>query len=148
MLQSALEEIMKKDSVLITIPSRVIARDELPHHIEYPSCYIINTKPRTHSGEHWLALYYDGNKNAFFFDSYGQPPSAYRLEKFLEKTSKSWSCNRKRIQGYSSFCGYYCVLFLLFKSRNETLKFFSYFNSNYFLNDKKCTFWINKFKKN
>jgi hypothetical protein len=40
------------------------------------------------------------------------------------------------------------VLFLLFKSRNETLKFFSYFNSNYFLNDKKCTFWINKFKKN
>ena len=83
MLESCLELALKKDEFTSEMCCDVVARDELPTQVVYPSCYIINTKPRTHSGEHWLAVYYDPEGNADFFDSYGQHPSYFHLKTFL-----------------------------------------------------------------
>ena len=140
-----LEECLKKDMYTKNIFKGVLARDEVPTKISFPSCYIINTKPRKHPGEHWLAIYYEKNKVATFFDSYAQEPKVYKLKSFLSKTSKDYNYNKIRVQGKSSFCGYYCLLFLLLKARNRTDIFFKYFDNNLKLNDKKIQYFINLF---
>ena len=117
--QLTLEACLKKDDYTKKIFGRVIAIKELPIKPKYPSIYIINNKPRNHPGEHWLALYYDEYGVAHFFDSYGRSPSSYGLEKFLKGTSNEIQYNSKRIQGYSDYCGYYCLLFLLLRSRGK-----------------------------
>jgi hypothetical protein len=52
----------------------VFAINELPTKIKYPAYIIFNTKPRSHPGEHWLAVYINKEKEAYFFDSYGLSP--------------------------------------------------------------------------
>ena len=101
----------------------VFARDELPIHVKYPSCLILNTDKRNEPGEHWLAIYYDENKNAEFFDSYGNSPDFYNLTTYLNKTCKKWVANEQRIQGYfSKLCGLYCLFYLHQKCRDVSLK--------------------------
>ena len=137
MLETALETALKRDLFTNKLYGGVVARDELPIKVTYPSCFIINTRPRTNSGEHWLAVFYDKNGCADFFDSYGHHPSYFNLTTFLEKTSSSWSYNRRRIQVLSTHCGYYCLLYLFFRARMKSNKFFSFFSKNSLLNDKK-----------
>ena len=147
MLESAIETSLTRDPVTTKIYGGVIARDELPKEVAYPSCLVLNTKPREHRGEHWLAIYYDSKGEGDFFDSYGNHPSYFGLETFLNKTSTSWSYNKKAIQGLSSYCGYYCLLYLLMRSRNESHKFFQYFGKDSMLNDRKVRFNIERYNK-
>ena len=146
MYQTTIEKFLKKDDVINKMSGKVIARDEVPKTVEYPSCYIINTQPRSHEGEHWLAIYYDRHGNADFFDSYGEEPSKYGLKTFLDLTSTSWSYNKKRLQGFSSYCGHFCLLYLFFRVRNKSNVFFSTFKNNYFLNDKTITKLLDFYK--
>ena len=145
MNELTLRKCLEKDEFTQKLFKSVLARDELPTKISYPSCYIINTKPRNHPGEHWLALFYEKNGVATFFDSYAQSPDTYRLKSYLLKTSLDYQYNQKRIQGNSSFCGYYCLLFLLLKARNRSDIFFKYFTNNLELNDKIIQNFINFF---
>lgn len=135
MLETTINEIMKSDKVAQKIYLGTFARDELPKSLKFPCAFIINTQKRNQPGEHWLALYY--NKHGFcdFFDSYGFSPTQYKLESYIQETSKGWSYNERRIQGYSHFCGYYCILFILYKSRYRVREFFDQFSSNYNFND-------------
>ena len=146
MYSSQLTECLLKDKYTKEKFIGVLARDELPEHLKFPCCFILNTKPRNHRGEHWLAFYYDTEGKCDFFDSYGQSPSRYNLTDFINKSSRSrWFWNRKRIQGRSKFCGYYCLLFLLFRSRNKQNNFFNFFSNIYSKNDKKILNLINEF---
>ena len=110
--------------------------DKLPTKIKYPSGFILNNQKSTEIGEHWIAMYFDNQKNCEFFDSFGNGPKFYNLGNYLNKMCNGYnSFNKKKLQSdYSSFCGYYCILFLLFKARCFSLrKFLSYFrdsNSN------------------
>lgn len=115
----------------------VYARDRVPLKPTYPSCFILNTDPSREQGEHWLAIYYDNNGNADFFDSYGQHPTKYRLLSYLEKTSQNWIFNSNQLQHFfSKFCGHYCCLFLLFRCNNYTLDdFLSKFTDSQLTND-------------
>ena len=148
MLETTIEDCLKKDSVTSKIFLGVFARDELPKKVKYPSCFIFNTKPRNHSGEHWVSVFYDQDGRGIFFDSYGQSAKTFRMQSYMDKTSilKPYS-NLKRIQGNSTYCGYYCMLFLLTAARGQTQKFFDYFGDDYLKNDKKLAFLINKYKK-
>ena len=145
MNEITIKEILTRDIYTKKCFVGVFARDELPLINSYPCCFVFNTKPRNHFGEHWLAMYYDKNGYATFFDSYGMHPEFYKLEKYLKESSQDWTYNKKRLQGLSSYCGYYAILFLICKSRNETFKFFKYFDNNYYLNDKKILKFINEF---
>ena len=106
-----------KDIIAKKIFKGVFPRDKLPKSITFPSCFIFNTKPSTHNGEHWLAIFYNSNKEATFFDSYGFHPNKFNMVKYLENTSKNWILNDTQIQGVlSSSFGYYCIYFILFMS--------------------------------
>ena len=83
MIETALEEILKIDKDTKKIFLGVFARDELPKRVKYPSCFILNTQPRSQEGEHWLAIYFDHKRNCYFFDSYGNSPKYFGLDKYI-----------------------------------------------------------------
>ena len=136
MWETTLDDILTSDPVAKKVFLGTFARDELPLQPPYPSCLVFNTAPRSHSGEHWLALYYDDNGSCDFFDPYGMPANHFGMAFYLEKTSNIWKENKKRLQGSSQYCGYYCFLFLLFRARSKTIQFFQSFSSTLSKNDK------------
>lgn len=87
MQENVINSILKYDNVTSKIFKGVYARDELPLDLDFPSCFILNTHPRSKPGEHWLALYYDPKGNCYFFDSYGMHPTFYRLKTYISKTT-------------------------------------------------------------
>ena len=127
MIQTTLEECLMRDPYTSKIYGGVLARDELPVKVAYP--------------------YYDLKGHADFFDAYGNPPSYFKLEAFVERTSTSWSYNSIRVQGFSSHCGYYSLIYLLERSRNKSHNFFSFFSKNFLLNDLKVDHYISLFSK-
>ena len=129
-------KVLKADKFTSPIFRGVFPRDQIPINIQYPSCLIVNTHVSEQVGEHWLAVYYDKIGIANFFDSYGNHPDYFGLKKYLDYTSTGWNYNSKCIQSLNtSFCGYYCLLFILSRSRNISLHdFLKYFKSD---NDKE-----------
>lgn len=92
---------------------------------EYPSCFIFNNQKSIQPGQHWIAIYFSKNKIAEFFDSFGNSPKFYGIEKYLLKNSKSYKWNTKILQSkFSPYCGLYCALYLIIKCKNKSLNFF------------------------
>lgn len=130
---------IEKDSLSQKYFLGVLSRDELPTKIyKYPCCFILNTEKRNEPGEHWLAIFYNENQQATFFDPCGFSPAMYGLQSYLENTSKNWTFNKKRIQSFTSnLCGEICLFFIYFKSRNYSLDYFnSLFSNDYSKNEK------------
>ena len=138
---------IKKDIISYDIFLGVFSRDQLPSTrlLRFPCTFIINTDKQTEPGEHWLAFYYDKNKNATFFDPCGLSPKVYGLEAYLKNTSSNWSFNSKRIQSFFSvLCGEICIFFLYFVSRNFSLNFIlNLFSNNYEQNEKVILNFLN-----
>ena len=115
-------DIIKRDRHSRRFFIGVFSRDRLPLRINYPCCFILNTHKSNQPGEHWLAVFVDDQQKAEFFDSYGNPPSHFKLDKYLKQVSKSYSFNHVQLQSFSTkLCGYYCALFLLYRSKGFTL---------------------------
>ena len=145
MNEIAINEIMRNDKFSKKIFIGVYARNELPRKVPYPSCFVFNTQPRSESGEHWLALFYNSHGKCSFFDSYGLNPELYNLKKYIITTSNGrFDFNMKRVQGDSMYCGLYCVFFLILKSRNSSRLFYNYFTTNLKKNDKRITKLLNE----
>jgi len=136
MLETAIQNVLSQDVQTKKFFLGVFARDELPKSPPYPSCFVFNTAPREHKGQHWLGVFYDKNGICDFFDSYGIPAANFNIENYLDETSKSWNQNKKRIQGDSLFCGHYVILFLLFRARGKSKCFFQAFTASFSKNDK------------
>jgi hypothetical protein len=144
MLESTIEAILETDRVTKKLFLGCFASNELPLKPKFPCCFIANTKPRAHRGEHWVAFHYSEKGICHFFDSYGLEPSN-AFQNYLNETANSWFSNKKRIQGFSQYCGHYSLLFLLFKTRNKSLIFFNKFSSNYSRNDNIIKKLLNDF---
>ena len=88
-------------------------KDELPATVK-DGCYIINLQSSTDGqGTHWLSLFIHKN-NAYYFDSYGAPPSV-EIMKFVKKRKGCHMYyNNFIIQDLKSQnCGWYTLAFLL-----------------------------------
>ena len=119
-----INEILLHDRFTKKIYKGCFPIDKLPLKITYPCCFIVNNQKSNENGEHWVSIFYESNKTAVFFDSFGLSPKYYNLENYITSTSKSFSYNKIQLQSiFSSYCGYYCILFLLFKARNKSLNF-------------------------
>jgi hypothetical protein len=133
--ENLIEKILNKDLATKKIFLGCFARDELPAVPPFPSCFVFNTQARNQQGEHWLGLHFNSKGQATFFDSFGHDPHFYDLESYLSKVSGSWSFYKKRIQGSSDLCGLYCILFLVFCSRDKLVTFYNQFKNNQEKND-------------
>lgn len=135
MYENNIEDLLSKDKSCKSIFIGCFARDELPTIKNYPSCFILNTKPRASNGEHWLAIYINREKVLYFFDSYGFSPQFYDLNSFIDNNSILYEWNTNRIQGQKPYCGYYCVLFLLYVTRKKLHLFYNKFKNDFIYND-------------
>jgi hypothetical protein len=95
-------DILVADEFSKTPFKAVLASNELPSKVTYPSAYVINNKKKNHPGEHWIAFFYDEKGNVDFFDSFARGPSSYGRTNFFYKTSKSINNNKIRCQSFFS----------------------------------------------
>ena len=128
MYQQTIDQILKQDIETKKYFIGVFARDELPHQLTYPCCFVLNTQNRSEHGEHWLAFLYNSKRICYFFDSYGLSPYFYNLNNYVENSSNNVVWNMRRLQGESNYCGFYCILFLIYACRNKLGTFFNKFN--------------------
>ncbi len=93
----------------------------VPSHPKF--AMVINTDTHDGPGKHWMALFYDESKGAFFYNSTGNPPPD-RVKHFMMQlrtrsvaagTAKSFVCrhNRVRAQRHNSECGLFSILFVV-----------------------------------
>lgn len=86
-------------------------------------CMVINTKPHTHPGEHWVAIVKTADRKGIYFDSYGNPPFNMEEIGLVLDTCDDWTYNETRLQSsYSAVCGQYCIFFLTHIARGYNLK--------------------------
>ena len=141
-----LDKIMKKHYFTKKIYIGTFAIDKLPKEVKYPSCLIVNNQKSTQPGEHWVAIYFGKNKNAEFFDSFGNSPITFGLDKFIKKNSTKMTFNKTKLQSnFSLFCGYYCVLYLIYKCKRFSLNYFLNFFDKPIDNDRIFVKLIKKY---
>ena len=125
----------------------VFSIDKLPIIDSYPSCLIMNNQSSLQEGEHWVAIYFNKIGVCEFFDSFGKSPSFYGIMDYLKKYSKNVKYNKQIIQSnLSSYCGLYCVFFLIFKLKGFSMKYYqSLLKKNPISNDMMFSKWIKKY---
>ena len=108
-----------------------------------PAAYVINTKPITSPGEHWIAVYITVNGKAVYFDSFGRRPHHPQIIRFLKKHTTKWTFSRKIIQNpFTVTCGEHCIVFLSRFHRVNQIRFaVNPYGSNLLKNDQ----WVLKF---
>lgn len=91
--------------------------------LDFPSCAIVNTKPHTDKGEHWVCFVKTINKTGIYFDSYGYPP--YNLPEIgdaLEDCTE-WTFNDVALQTpFSTVCGEYCIFVISHIAKGYTME--------------------------
>ncbi len=112
----------------------VYASDRIPGGRIAPStAIVVNTKPHTHGGEHWVAFYRPTSSTVVeYFDSLGRPPYQHDFQELLRRSNDcTYVYNKYRLQGYDTkVCGHYCLVFLYcrivlnIKSVNEFAQLF------------------------
>lgn len=86
----------------------------LPLVTKKPMKYIINLDPSYKDGTHWVAVKFNRDGTAHYFDSFGRQPEGNILT-FIERFApKGYTYSKNKYQDdYSSSCGYFCILFIL-----------------------------------
>ena len=127
----------------------VVAKDTLPEVVStYPSAFVCNTHDSHQPGEHWIAMYVD--EIGDYFDPYGLKLQHPEFTNFMNEHCSQWSLNDHILQSpMSTFCGQYCVAFLIFRCRNISMHAFArLFTSDLIANDC-CVFdWLGALSKN
>ena len=106
--------------------------------------FIINNQPAGYRGQHWLVVRLTRSKHSEpseFFDPFGYPPSHYNpsITNMLILNGPSFIQNNKHIQDQlSDYCGYYCMLYILYRSMNYSMSNFleMFSETNFKKNDK------------
>lgn len=89
--------------------------------LKYPCSLIVNTKPITHTGEHWITIIKDENNKGYYFDSFGMSPANFPEASEVLEFCKSWDFNDMQLQSLlTTVCGQYCTFFLLHIARGFT----------------------------
>ena len=109
---------------------------------------IFNLSKHNSDGSHFIAIYTNKN-HIIYFDSFGKKCSNKYILKFINKNKKNRPIiyNRKNIQSSnSSFCGFFCLAFILSQKLNIPLKTHvkMYNSKNLMLNDKIVIDYIEK----
>ena len=85
--------------------------------------YVINLREYSHIGTHWRALYVN-MKTVTYFDSFGVEHIIKEINKFAD--NKNIIANIFRKQAYDSvMCGYFCIGFIDFMFKGNSLTDFT-----------------------
>jgi len=128
--------------------AQVCAKDQLPKQKpDFVQAYIINTHSSNRPGEHWVAVTFNRNGDATYFDSYGLPPLDKEITNFITQNSPTWTYNKQVIQSLlGTVCGYYCIYVLNAVARGNNLQKWlqkTFRTTDHHNNDRKVTRWFN-----
>lgn len=99
----------------------VFPSDMLPRRKCRFSLYVANLDSSRKKGSHWIAIHIL-NKIAYYFDSYGNPPSNRNILAFLERNADSIMFNPVCFQSrLSNTCAHFCLYFLHCRARRLKL---------------------------
>jgi len=107
---------------------------------------IFNTGHSKTTGEHFVALYCNKSK-MYYFDSLGSPNIDINISKFIRCVIRKRClilCTKAIQHPASTFCGFYCLAFLMSKDQllDEEV-FYTHFNKEaLYENDKKVVYFI------
>jgi hypothetical protein len=89
----------------------VFMRDALPNKVNLNETGIVNLDESKNLGSHWVAYYYNKDKNLkFYFDSFGDLSPPQELKLYLGCSIKY---NTNRYQNFKQqICGHLCILWL------------------------------------
>ena len=125
-----LDYLARDDPQLKPVFYWTVACDRLPKSPvkTKPQGYIVNTDPHDQPGQHWLAVWTDGNV-CEVMDSYALPLEQYvqaaPLRTWMLKHGKYVVTNGKSLQAiYSKSCGDYALLYLKAKPVDAPCKRF------------------------
>lgn len=108
------DEFTKNINFLGVFPSDLIPISAL----SYPCSLVVNTKPISSEGEHWIALVKSSKNVGYYFDSYGMSPANFPEVATVLDTTKEWQYNDVQLQSLlTTVCGQYCIFFLLHIAR-------------------------------
>ena len=102
----------------------VYAVDQLPYKKLRKSTWLLicNCCPAHLPGQHWIALFKKKNR-IDVFDSFGQSPSAYGIDEFLNRQKLKVVYNSTTLQSMlTDVCGEYCLYFTYHRSRGESMR--------------------------
>lgn len=103
------------------------------------SC-IFNLSPHYATGSHFVAIL-KIKKTFIYFDSFGKVCKNKSILKFLKSNTDELLCSNKVIQSKTStFCGLFCLAFLIICQKNKkSIKFFlTRFKKSLSTNDEIC----------
>ncbi len=146
----SLEQFLRYDKHVSKHFLGVFAADTLPRSVPKPALIIVNSDPISKAGTHWLAISIDSCGRGEYFDSYGIRPFVSEHEKFLSRVCKSWKYNHTDLQDlYSSVCGQYCAMYLMFKAHGYSLnEFVKCFTNNCTENDAIVCRMFERYSRN
>lgn len=134
MNSSEIYSILKQDQFIDNINFLgVFPSDLIPlSALSYPCCLVVNTKPISSEGEHWVAIIKSSENIGYYFDSYGMSPANFPEAATVLDTTQKWDYNDVQLQSLlTTVCGQYCVFFLLHMARGlSPEKIINFLNDN------------------
>ena len=138
MWSSDIRKICERDPDIKETFKDVLSKDQVEHFnqnptnwlnnfydsVDFPLSFVLNTGTIKDGGLHWQAVYFDVERNIYFFDSYGHKPMNQFLAFFENivnyQKPKRFHYDRKKIheicreiQAFDTkVCGEYCIYFL------------------------------------
>ena len=122
-----IRDLLIKDWSVKQIFRGVFSSDGLPKQVRkgVAHAFVINTDPHDKPGAHWVALYVSAFGRATYFDSFGMLPFPQTIADFLTYNQWTLRSNPVTLQSFdTSTCGLYCVLFIKYMCRGESLQNF------------------------
>lgn len=128
----------------------VFSCNSIPKNIGKKETFFIicNLARKNKKGTHFITIISHKNE-ILYIDSFGLPCENLDIKTFLVKTKKNIYFNTKTIQDpLSNFCGYFCILFVLFFENillNKSIIKLTFYPSNLlYKNDNLCLQYIKK----
>jgi len=121
----------------------VFPADRLPPTHSPGAGLIVNTDLADQPGTHWVAMYWDGDGRAEFFDSYGQTPQSYHpsWRNYLGRECRYTTRSLQSPQ--TTVCGHYCLYYLSQRVRGRSLKdIVMTFSGPPRVNDRRVCHWV------
>ena len=139
-----LTEICSRDVLLRNVMLGVFPINKLPKKTSRPCCLIANTKPHTHPGEHWIAIFINKEGYGDYFCSYGMPPKPQFIH-FMNRHCYDWNFSLKQLQQPISItCGQYALFFIHCRAKGlSCASFLDLFTSDHHENDVIVANFIN-----
>lgn len=125
----------------------VFPRNRVPtDKITFPCSIVCNTDNDRQPGTHWIAINFDDNGNAEYFDSYGLSPMHQEFYDILS-LAPEWSYTATQLQShYTATCGQYCIFYLSQRAMNiPAEQILSFFGKNLMDNDVWVKNYVEKF---